>query len=86
MQELRNLTAHKEISYIRIKEDDSLLKCEAFSTRGYVGNCVLRNKAVIKKVKDYASMNKIKGTEIEAILRNVARLHLKIKSGWIDDA
>ncbi len=85
LRELRNLIDHQEISFIRIKEEEDLLKCEAFSTTGYVGNCVLRNKIVIEKVKHHAKINKIKGSEIDTLIKHVARLHLKLKSSGVKE-
>ena len=85
MQELKELTINKQIAFVRIKENNKELKCEAFSDKGYVGDCLLKNKVVIEKVKDHAVLNKIKGPELETIIRDIARLHLKIKSGWTDN-
>lgn len=85
LQQLRELTANRQVNFIRIKEHGNLLNCEVFSANGYIGKCVLKNKTVIDKFKDHTVINKLKGEDLEVILKDIARLHLKMKSGWIDE-
>lgn len=84
MQELRDLAANEDIVFVRIKENDDMLKCEAFSNKGYIGDCLLRNEIVVEKLKQRAVLNKVKGDDLKEIIRDVARLHLKMKSGWFE--
>lgn len=86
LQELKDMSVNEQISFIRIKEDEDLLKCEAFSAKGFIGNYVLRNKFVIEKVKGYAVINKVKGEVLNDIIRDVARMHLKYKGGWMEQS